>query len=162
MEKRKDIFDFASTAALIFGFTIIWLIIVCVLTGEMAVGYSSIFSLGSTGFSIATLLQFLLVSVLISMWKFLFFTDLIIINASMTVRTIGMFSAVVLTIAICVCAFDWFPVTEPLPWIMFFVCFGISAAVSTGLSSVKEKRENEKMEEALQKMKDKFYEERQQ
>ena len=76
MEKKKDIFDFASTAALIYGFTITWLIIVCALAGEMAVGYSSIFSLGSDGLSIATLLQFLLVSVLISLWKYLFFTDL--------------------------------------------------------------------------------------
>ncbi|MBE5895518.1 MAG: hypothetical protein E7285_07610 [Lachnospiraceae bacterium] len=158
MEKKKDIFDFASTAALIYGFTITWLIIVCVLGGEMAVGYSSIFSLGRDGLSIATLLQFLLVSVLISLWKYLFFTDLIIKSATMVVRTFGMFSAVVLTISICVCVFGWFPVSEPLPWILFFVCFGISAAISTGLSSWKEKRENEKMEEALQKMKEKFAE----
>lgn len=95
----------------------------------------------------------LLTSVLIVTFKLLFFTDCVIKKASIGMRTIGMFLSIILMMVLCIFLFDWFPVNQWQPWIMFFLCFGVSAAVSTFVSVIYEKMENQKMDEALQKLK---------
>ena len=50
--------------------------------------------------------------------------------------------------------FNWFPVTMPIPWIMFFICFFVCTLISTIISILKERSENKRMKEALEKMKE--------
>ena len=64
-----------------------------------------------------------------------------------------MFALILVMMAAFIFLFDWFLANEPLPWIMFFVCFGISAIVSAGITAVKENMENRMMEKALQQLK---------
>lgn len=127
--------------------------IFCLLVGESAKEISPLYALGSEGITISILMQFLAVSALIVAWQFLFFTDKIIKNLSQAKRMIAMFAAIALTIVVFVLIFDWFPVAMWEPWVCFFVCYGICGGISTGIVMLRNKLENEKMQDALQRIK---------
>lgn len=154
MRKNNTIFDFVGQIFIIFGFTVICLNIFCLLCGEDAKEFSTIFELGRKGISSATLFQFLLEAVFIVILREIFFTDKWIKKASIGVRTVGMFSSVIITIILLVCLFGWFPIDMWQPWVCFILSFATCAGVSTIVSVLKEKSENKKMEEALQRLKE--------
>lgn len=154
MKKNNNIFDFAGQILMIYGFTIVGLNIFCILFGESAKEFSTIFEFGSKGLSRATMLQFLFVAVITVILRFIFFTDVLIKKASIGIRTAGMFFFVILIMILFVCMFGWFPVDMWQPWVCFFISFGISAGVSTAVCILKEQLENKKMEEALQRLKE--------
>ena len=154
MEKEKTIYDYISQVFVIFGATVLILNMFCLLFGKDAKELSTLFSLGDQGLSVATMLQFLAMSVFITVWRFLFFTDKVIKNLSLSLRTAGMFTAVVLTIIVFVLLFSWFPLGDWKAWLGFAVSFVISVAISLGLSTLKEKTEEEKMAKALDRLKE--------
>ena len=139
MEKEKTIYDYISQVFVIFGATVLILNMFCLLFGKDAKELSTLFSLGDQGLSVATMLQFLAMSVFITIWRFLFFTDKVIKDLSLALRTAGMFTAVVLTIIVFVLLFSWFPLGDWKAWLGFAVSFVISVAISLGLSTLKEK-----------------------
>ncbi|MDE7353704.1 MAG: hypothetical protein K2O06_11750 [Acetatifactor sp.] len=153
MKRRETIFDFGAQVFLIFGFSILCLNIFCMLFGESASPFSTMFELGTAGLTVVTMLQFFLLSVIIVSLKFLFFTDILIKNISVKLRTAGMFGTVILVLVLFIFLFGWFPVDMWLPWVLFFICFGGSAAVSMVLSILKERTENKEMAEALERLK---------
>ena len=153
MKKLGMIFDYMGQVFLIFGFTMVFLCVFCILFGESSQGYSSIFALGSEGLRIETMAQFLAEAVVIVALRQLFFTDFCIKKLSLGLRTAGMFTAVIFSVGVGSALFGWFPVDEWLPWVMFLLSFGICAVVSIGISILKEKVENHKMEEALERLK---------
>lgn len=153
MEKRYTIFDLLGQTIFIFGITVICLSIFVVLFGAQAGDVSTIFLLEDKGLSVATLGQFLLMSALITVLRFVFFTDYIIKGWPLFLRTICMFVLVVIMIAVFAAVCGWFPVKEAKSWIMFFVSFFICCSVSVTLSVWKERKENEQLQEALERMK---------
>lgn len=153
MEERKTIFHYLGQIFMIYGITLAILNILCMFFGESAKEYSAIFSLGCEGVSIPIMVQFVVLSAIIVILRFLFFTDAVIKNMSVTARTICMILLVLVTISIFIIMFDWFPADKWQPWGMFFVCFAFSFVVSTWLSVSMEKAENKKMEEALKRLK---------
>lgn len=152
MEKKTTIFDLIGQSLIIFGFTVIFLMVFAYVFGDSAVGYSTIFALAANGLALSTLLQFLLTSIIITLLRQLFFTDGVIKNMSMPARTVGMFATVIAVIVLFVCLFDWFPVNDWLPWVMFVICFIISSLGGFLISLLKERTENKKMQEALERM----------
>lgn len=154
MEERKDIFAYIGQVFQIFGFTVSVLSIFCLCFGEGAKDYSTMFALGGDGLSVATLLEYLGVSVCIVALRFIFFTTEIIKTLSVVWRTAGMFAAVLLMMTIFVLIFGWFPIDMWEPWVMFFLCFGICAGVSMAVTTYRERRENRRMEEALRRLKE--------
>ncbi len=150
MNKKNTILDFFSHVLIIFGITVTCLIVFVTLFGEDAKGVSTIFQLGNKGIAIATLLQYLLLAVIITALRVLFFTDTFIKNASIAVRTIAMFVSIVFSIAVFAAVFGWFPVHMWQAWIAFLVCFALCAAISIVISTIKEKSDNEKLQTALE------------
>ncbi len=153
MEEKKTIFDYVAMTFTTFGFSISWLNLFCFLFGEEAKEVSSMFSLGSNGLSTATMVQFLAVSAITTIIRYLFFTDVFIKKMSIVGRTACMVLSEVAMIVVFVLWFDWFPTGMWLPWVMFILCFGVCFVVSTVVTMWKEKIENRKMEEALVKLK---------
>ncbi len=153
MNRRETVFNYLAQIFLIYGFTILTLNIFCMLFGESAKDFSTIFALGSSGLSLATMIQFFALSVFIATFRFILFSDGLIRKVSLVVRTIVMFTLVIVMMVCFIYLFDWFPINMWQPWVMFFLCFGISAVVSTLLSTWKEKLENQEMEEALERLK---------
>ena len=85
----------------------------------------------------------------------MFFTDILIKNMPIWMRTVCMLIVVILIIAAFVAVFRWFPIGMWQPWAMFFACFGLSFLGSYFVMAVKEKVENKRMEEALRRFKEK-------
>lgn len=152
MDKKTTIFDLVGQIFIIFGFSIIFLIIFAYFFGDSGFGYSSIFALGTEGLTLSTLLQFLLTSTIIALLRQLFFMDGVIKNMSIPARTVGLFTSVIVMIVLFVWMFDWFPVNDWLPWVLFLICFAISSLGGYLISMLKEKATNKKMQEALERM----------
>lgn len=155
MEEKRTIFDYLSQLLIVFGFTILVMNIFCLMFGDSAKDYSAMFELGNRGIPVEIVFQFLVESGLIVGLRFLFFTDIFIRKMPLWLRTIGMLLSVVCVITVFIILFDWFPVNMWQPWVMFFACFGISFLGSCFVMMIKEKIENNKMSEALQRLKSK-------
>lgn len=154
MKTNKNIFDYAGQVFKVFGFSMLWLNVFALLFGESAKDVSTMFAMGKKGLSVETMLEFFFIAVITVALQFLFFTDRVIKRLSVAIRTVLMF-AMEIGILICfIIRFGWFPVTMWEPWLMFFLCFGISAGVSVAVSTAKEKSENRRMQEALQRLKE--------
>ncbi len=153
MEERKTIFDYMGQIFIIYGFSILTLNIFCILVGEDAQKVSTNYSLGREGLSISTMLQFLGVSVCITGLRAFFFTDKVIKRMSVAARSACMLASIVALVVLCAVIFGWFPVTMWQSWAGFFISFGLCFVGSLCLMTLKEKTENRKMEEALQRLK---------
>lgn len=153
MIRKNTIFDFMINVMVVFAISIISICLFTFLFGKEAGGVSSIFALEEKGIPLSTVIQLLLLAFIITMMRWIFFTDKIIKTLSLTFRIILMFVTVIIMIGIFAAIFQWFPVNMVKPWIMFFVCFAICAIVSVIISSLKEKKENEKLQEALELLK---------
>ncbi len=155
MEEKKTLFDYLSQIMVVFGFSMLILNIFCLVFGSSAKNYSAMFELGNRGIPIKIAFEFLGLSVLITGIRFLFFTDICIRKMPVWARTICMLALVVIVIAVFIVLFDWFPIHMWQPWVMFFICFGISFAGSYFVMRIKEATENRKMKEALERLKEK-------
>ena len=155
MDERRTIFDYIGMVFSVFGFFVAVMNIFCILFGEEAKEISSMFSMGNKGISIAMMMQYFAVSALIIAARFLFCTDIIIKNMAIAARAVCMVAASVVIIVFFILRFGWFPADMWMPWILFFVSFGICFAVSMTVAVQKEKADNRKMEEALAKLKQK-------
>lgn len=153
MDERKTIFDYLEQVFIEFGISVTALGVLCLIFGESAQEISSMFSLGSGGLPVSTLFQFLLISALITVIREVFFSDVIIKKMSQVWRTIWMLFLIVLLMGIFALLFQWFPVDEWVPWAMFLISFAISFVTSVAAVHCKEKLQNKRMEEALQKLK---------
>ncbi len=154
MDKKTGILGYLSQVFMIYGITVLLLNIFCLIFGEDAQTVSTIFSLGSNGVAVSTMLQFLLAISLIVILRFIIMTDAIIKKMSITARIVTMFGGVLIIMVSFIFAFGWFDVNEALAWVMFGVCFILSCAISTFISVLAEKQENKKLEEALRRLKE--------
>lgn len=153
MIKKDTIFDFMTNVMMIFGVSVMCLLLFTFVFGEDAKAVSTIFALGNKGIALQTLLQFFVSSFLITVLEWMFFTDKIFKKMSLTVRFILTFISIVILIAVFATIFRWFPVNMVLPWVMFLICFAVCATVSVVLSVLKEKRDNAKLQNALELLK---------
>ncbi len=155
MEKKKTVFDYLAQVFTIFGFAMMVMNVFCLVFGDSAKEFSAMYELGSQGIPVNIAFQFFCVSILIVSVRFVFFTDGIIKKMPVWLRTINMLAAIVIIIAAFVIVFHWFPTDLWQPWVMFFVCFGLSFLGSYFVMRIKENTENKKMEEALRRLKEK-------
>lgn len=153
MEERKTIFHYVGDVFMIFGVTMLILNMLCLMFGECAKGYSTIFSLGREGISIQIVFEFLLASVCTTFLRFLFFTDTVIKNMTLVVRTVCMVTAELGVIACFILVCGWFPVNDWLPWGMFFLSFAVCFVISSACTALNERMENKKMQDALERVK---------
>lgn len=155
MEEKRTIFDYLGQILIVFGFTMLNINLLCLAFGDAAKDISAMFALGSRGVPVEIAFQFLCVSALVVGVRFVFFTDILIKNMPIWLRTVCMLIVIILIIAAFVAVFQWFPVMMWQPWAMFFGCFGLSFLGSYFVMIVKEKAENKQMEEALRRFKEK-------
>ncbi|MCI8484370.1 MAG: hypothetical protein HFH41_08525 [Lachnospiraceae bacterium] len=153
MEEKKSIFDYLAQILIVFGFVMVMMNSLCWFFGDSAKELSAMFLLGSQGVPVEIAFQFFCISVLIVGVRIVFFTDIFIKRMSVWLRTICMLTIVVVIIAVFAIVFHWFPADMWQPWVMFLFCFGISFLGSYFVMSIKEKEENRRMDEALQRLK---------
>lgn len=149
MSKRISVFDYFAQVFGIFGFSIAIVAVFCVFFGEDGKALSTMFALGKEGVSIATVAQYFFMAAMIVNLKMLFFTDGLIKNWPIAVRTIAMFASFIGMVAVFAKVFGWFPVDMVEAWIGFFISFFICAIGGYVISSLKERSENKKLQDAL-------------
>lgn len=154
MDKRFTLFGFLAQVFMIYGIIIALLNIFCLLFGSEAAGYSTIFSLANAGLSVATSMQFLLAITIVIALRLVFMTDTLIKNMPLGVRIAALFVSGFAVIIAFVFLFGWFPVDDPLAWIMFLICFPVSCTVSVVISTAAERQENRKLDDALKRIKE--------
>jgi len=155
MGEKKTIFNYLAQVMIVFGFAMLVMNIFCLIFGNSAKDFSSMFELGNQGIPVKIAFQFLIVSALIIGLRIIFFTDMLIKKMPIWLRTICMLVSVVIIIAAFIIAFHWFPINMWQSWAMFLICFGISFLGSYFIMTIKEKIENRQMEEALRRLKEK-------
>lgn len=155
MDENNGIFDYLTRVMVVFGFSMLVLNIFCVMFGDSAQGLSSMFAMGSRGLPVEMAFQYLAISALIVGMRFLFFTDRLIKNMAMPMRTVCMLGSVVLIAVVFIICFQWFPVDMWQAWAMFLLCFVICFLGSYFVMLLKEKTENRKLNDALSKLKKK-------
>lgn len=153
MEERKTIFDYIGQVFMIFGITIGIINIFCLLFGDEAQGYSTMFALGHTGIPTTTIMQFFLAAVFTVSLRFVFFTETFIKKMSVPYRALCMVLSEVAVIFLFILTCGWFPVDEWLPWVTFFISFAICFVCSVAVTTVRERMENKRMKEALERLK---------
>ena len=159
MEERKNILDYLEQVFVIFGVTIILISIIGSAVGEEAKEYSSMFVLGNKGIPLNTIFQYLLSSACITALRFIFFSDTLFKKMTTVKRMIGLMVSVIMLIGLFIYVFGWFPVNEVKCWIIFLVCFVICSTVSTVVSILKDRLENEKLADGLKHLKEDNYNE---
>lgn len=153
MIRKNTIFDYLTHVMVVWSISMLSLCLFCFLFGQEAKGHSSIFALGNEGLSLATMMQFFVLAIITTGLRWIFFTHILVKRLSIMVRSIFMFTGVIVSVGIFAAVFGWFPVDQILPWGMFFLCFFVCAAVSVAVSVMKEKSDNRKLQEALERMK---------
>ena len=123
----------------------------CMLIGEDTAGYSTLFIMGDSGLSTATLAQLLLLAVLITVAQVIFLTDRLIVTMAMPLRNVLFFLSILAVIVILIMAFGWFPLNDAKAWAGFLISFVLSMLISVMVTRLKECAENAKMQEALDK-----------
>ncbi|MCI8746174.1 MAG: hypothetical protein HFI25_10960 [Lachnospiraceae bacterium] len=153
MEEKRSILDYLAQVLLIFGFAMVMINLFCLAFGASAEEFSAMFSLGDKGIPVNVVFQFLTVSLLITALRFVFFTDTFIRKMTLWLRSLCLFTGIVIVISAFIIAFRWFPVGMWQSWAMFFACFGLSALGSYLVMNLKKKDENRRMEKALERLK---------
>ena len=151
MEDKKTIFYYIRQAFATYGIIVLAFIIMSIVIGEKTKGYAALFSMGSEGMSMPILLELLLLAVIITLAQVAFLTDTWIMNMSMVTRNILFFVSVLIVIVLMILAFDWFPVREMNAWIGFIISYALSLIISALITRIKERAENSRMQEALDK-----------
>lgn len=85
-------------------------------------------------------------------------TEMIIKRMSVVVRIGLMLTMTVCTIVVFVLVFGWFPADMWEPWVLFILSFLLCFAASIGIITLKTRAENKKMEEGLNKIKERWQE----
>lgn len=155
MDQEKGIIDYLAQVLAIFGFSILALNLFCLAIGDSAQSLSTMFAMGSKGLTVETMLQYLAISALSVGMRFFFFTDRWIKKMTVPLRTVCMLVAVLLITTVFIIRFGWFPADMWQNWVMFFVCFFLSFLCSYLVMRQKEKAENRKLMDALDRLKEK-------
>ena len=153
MEDKKTIFNYLGEVFTTYGVIILIFVILNLILGDIAKGYTSFFEYGSGSMSMGTMIQLFALSVIICVARNLFLTDNWIKNMPMFVRIFSLFLSVTVVIVVFVIVFRWFPITDVKAWIGFFISFAVSSVVGVLFSKLKERAENRAMDKALEKFK---------
>ena len=159
MEERKNIFDFAENVLCTFGFMMILMMVFTFLFGEETRTLSSMFRLGGSGIALETMGQYLGLAVLITGIRYIFFSERAAKYMPELYRICLMLCCSGLVIVLFIIIFKWFPVLMWEAWVMFALCFATCFGVSVWIMSVKNRMENQKLEENLEYLKEKWKEE---
>lgn len=153
MEEKKTIFNYLGQVFSTYGVIVVIFTIFGNFIGEVAKPYSTLFAFGREGISFHTLEQLLGLAILLSLLEIILMTDGIIKRMSIVLRFVCFFTSTILIIVLFAKVFSWFPMDDVKAWIGFFVSYVICTVISVVITLMKEKSENQKMAQALERLK---------
>lgn len=148
-EKGNIVFRFLSQVLVTFSLDIVVLMILAAFIGEEAKNMSTIYQLGSKGLASATLAQFFLSSVSITVLRNLFLSEQLFKKLNTLLRTICMVTCILLIHILYIILFGWFSLDNYLAWISFLVCFTGGFTLGLLIMLLKIKLDNRQYDELL-------------
>lgn len=148
------VYNFIKQSLFIFSVMALFISAAGVFIGDEGKG-CSFYRLGKAGIPYDAIFQIVIVSILITAFNMIIFSERIFKNLMALWRTILLLASIILIIIGAVLLFDWFPANDPMPWIAFFISFGGCFALSTIVMLIKTRLENEKYERLLTRYKEK-------
>lgn len=152
--KNTTLLGFLGQVFMIYGITNIVLNIFTAVFGASAEGYSSIFSLGSKGVASATCVQFLGAVALLTALNAAFSSSKAARALPSAARIALLFVCALIITIVLNLFFGWFPSDNAAAWVMFIICFAISCAASIAVSVISARQQNQKLEQALARLKE--------
>ncbi|MBQ6016553.1 MAG: DUF3021 family protein [Clostridiales bacterium] len=151
MEDNKTIFSYLGELFATYGIIMLMFIILNLMLGDTAKGYSSFFEYGRGNLSTNTMLQLFLFAVIVCVTRNVFLTDRLIKKMSILARNLVFFLTITAVMIVFIILFAWFPVNDISAWIGFVISFAVCSAIGILISKLKEKAENQKMAQALER-----------
>lgn len=151
-EMQKTIIQFFESLLKIFAVIILIFTISTALLGEEVKMFSNLFLLGNDGLAIKTVFQLLAFAFLICFSRFVFLTDMIFKNAGLILRYIFFFLSTILIFIAFSLIFRWFP-NNPFYWFLVLASYSVCTIISIFVTNLFAKKEDEKLNDALAKMK---------
>ena len=153
MEEKKTIFDYLARVMCIFGFSILFMAVLIKIFGsEIPVGEKIFFLQGNESLPIYIIFQFFLLAIVTTVLGYLIMTDWLIKSVNVVIRTIIMVFCVLGVSSLFVILFKWFPINQWKCWRIFIICFIICSIFSVGITVVKDKLENKRLAQGLEKL----------
>lgn len=152
MKKRENVFNYLSQLMTVFGFTVLFINLMCCIVGEDAQKISSIFQLGNQGIAVEIIFQIFIITCLMTALRFIFFSDVIFKNLSVKFRVSCILVCALIIIIIFNIFFNYFPNIWQC-WASVCFCFIICFTCSYFMLKYKEKVENKQLQKALDKLK---------
>ena len=153
MKPAETLLIYLKKSVFSFGASVLFLICISYAVGDEAKEISPMFAFGHEGLPLPVLAEFFGLSVLFALERFLFFTDCIIKKMGLVLRTACTAICAIATAVAGILVFRWFPTNNALAWVSFAISFLVCLVGSLLITYTKEKRENRKMADALEKMK---------
>lgn len=148
MESKRILASTAEIFALSLGFVSAfnWL-----LSGEAKElrQISQLFSLCGEGISFLALGELLLLSLIISLARYVWFSERFFKNMLMVNRITFMLTSVFVVSGVCSVSFGWFPPSMWQAWLGFVLSFGIGTAVSFTIMYIRTRSESRKYQRNL-------------
>lgn len=155
-KKYKALLEFVTQTLILFAISILILIILAYLFGDMAQNTSPLYQMGSRGLASSTMLEFLFSSAIITALKNVFFSQLIFKKLMTLWRTVLMLFSILIASIIFIIIFEWFPLNYAMGWAGFLICFGGSCLVISVFLIIKTKIESRRYEALLDDYKKKY------
>lgn len=149
MKKNNEKFGFVAQTLILFAVTVLLLMLLAAFFGDGAKEITPLFELGSEGLPTATMLQFLLNSVIVIALKEFYYSERLFKKLMVLWRTVLMLFSVLVESIILIMIFHWFPLDDGLAWAAFLICFGGSVLLSSSFMIIKTKLKSRQYDELL-------------
>ena len=147
----KTIHKIINETLTTFGILIAVFAILTFFVGEEAAGVSSLFESGNLAVPVKSIFQLLILSFLTTIIKNIMYSNYMIKKIPSIFRHIILFILCFIVLVIMILACRWFPSDIKLPWFLTAVAFILSFSSSLVITTIIEKNDNQKMNDALKR-----------
>lgn len=154
---KKQVITFIESVLKIFAVIILIFAITTLLIGKEAKNFPNLFMSGNDGISLKTFFQLFAFSFLISLLRFVFFTDVFLKKTGLVLRYVLFFVLTIAVFVIIALIFHWIP-ARPFIWLLVLISYSVSTVISILLTIFFTKKEDEKLNNALTEMKNRMEE----
>ncbi len=154
-EDKSLIVEFVKQVFTTFAAAIIAISIVGWFMGDAEKGSGGLFDLGSRGLSYRSMLQILIFSFTIGVFRILLLSDLIIKKMMLLWKMMLMFFLSFVSATLCSILFHWFPIESRHAWISFIISISVCFVIGVLAMIVKTKLEDRKYHKLLSAYKEK-------
>lgn len=154
---KKQLIIFIENLLQIFAIIILIFAITTQLIGKEAKSFPNLFMSGNEGISLKTFFQLFAFSFLISLLRFVFFTDVFLKKTGLVLRYVLFFVLTIAVFVIIALIFCWIP-NKPFIWLLVLISYSVSTVISILLTIFFTKKEDEKLNNALTEMKNRIEE----